>query len=174
MGPGNAQYEYGNGWTPDRTRDSAIVALWPDHSTRAIGAIIGLSGQRVAQIAKRLYAEGLLSPRPSYWRTAPCATAAARPISAERAAWPNLPQIGSLWIPKSARRTRAKRVVAHQCNSDRFTVVTEMPDGSRRGYHETWHWRPFREQYRPSPPAHYAHPDGGESGTPSPVSQDVV
>lgn len=61
---------YANGWTPDRTRDAAISALWPTHSTRAIGVAIGLSGQRVAQIAKRLYREGVLQPRPSYWRSA--------------------------------------------------------------------------------------------------------
>lgn len=57
-----------HGWTVDRSRDSRIIELWPQHSTRAIGKLLGLSGQRVAQIAKRLYAEGLLAPRPSYWR----------------------------------------------------------------------------------------------------------
>lgn len=55
-------------WAANRLRDDRIVELWPTHSTRAIAADIGLSGQRVAQIVQRLYAEGRVQPRPPWWR----------------------------------------------------------------------------------------------------------
>jgi tRNA U34 5-carboxymethylaminomethyl modifying GTPase MnmE/TrmE len=57
-----------SGPAPNRSRDDQIVALWATHSTRQIAEIIGLSGQRVAKIAQRLYGEKRLYRRPSWWR----------------------------------------------------------------------------------------------------------
>jgi hypothetical protein len=85
-------------------------------------------------------------------------------------------EIGSIWRPLArARITKplvGRQVMrAHKGDPDLFYVNAVYPDG-RYGAQTTIHRSYLISNYERI--AHYAHLGGGETGTPSPVSQDVV